>query len=104
MSVLTITKSNFNETVLKSDKPVLLDFWASWCMPCKMLSPVIDELAEEYPEVKFGKVNVDEQGELAAKYGIASIPTLLFFRGGEIVNKSVGYRAKEALAELISES
>ncbi len=101
---MELTKSNFEKEILAHDGLCIVDFWASWCMPCKMLSPVIDELAEEYPEVKIGKVNVDEQGELAAKYGIASIPTLLFFRGGEIVNKSVGYRAKEALAELISES
>ena len=101
---MELTKSNFEKEILSNDGLCIVDFWASWCMPCKMLSPVIDELAEEYPEVKFGKVNVDEQGELAAEYGIVSIPTLLFFRDGEIVNKSVGYRAKEDLAELISES
>ena len=101
---MELTKSNFEKEILAHDGLCIVVFRASWCMPCKMLSPVIDELAEEYPEVKFGKVNVDEQGELAVKYGIASIPTLLFFRNGEIVNKSVGYRAKEDLAELISES
>ena len=101
---MELTKNNFEKEILSHDGLCIVDFWASWCMPCKMLSPVIDELAEEYPEVKIGKVNVDEQGELAAKYGIASIPTLLFFRGGEIVKKNVGYRAQEELPEINPES
>ena len=101
---MELTKSNFEKEILSHEGLCIVDFWASWCMPCKMLAPVIDELAEEYLEVKFGKVNVDEQGELAAEYGIVSIPSLLFFRDGEIVNRSVCYRAKEDIAELISEA
>lgn len=101
---MEITKSNFKEEILKAKGLAVVDFWASWCMPCKMLSPIVDELAEEFPDVKFGKINVDEESALAAEYGIVSIPTLLFFRDGEVVNKSVGYRAKEDLAEIISGS
>lgn len=101
---MELTKSNFKNEILEAKGLCVVDFWASWCMPCKMLSPIVDELAEEFPDVKFGKINVDDEGELASEYGIVSIPTLLFFRDGEVVNKSVGYRAKEDLAEIISES
>ena len=89
MSVITITKENFESEVLNSDKPVLVDFWAVWCGPCQMLSPVVDQIAEENDAVKVGKVNVDEQPELAMKFGVMSIPTLISFRDGKVTNKSV---------------
>ncbi|MBQ2753468.1 MAG: thioredoxin [Firmicutes bacterium] len=90
MSVLNITLENFEQEVMKSDKPVLLDFWATWCGPCRMVSPVIDEIADERSDIKVGKINVDEQMELAAKYGVMSIPTLMVIKNGEVVNQSVG--------------
>ena len=90
MSVLNITLENFEQEVMKSDKPVLLDFWATWCGPCRMVSPVIDEIAEERSDIKVGKINVDEQMELAAKYGVMSIPTLMVIKNGEVSNQSVG--------------
>ena len=92
-----ITKENFEAEVLKEEKPVVLDFWASWCGPCMMLKPIFEELSTEMPDVKFCKLDVDEERELAIGYGIESIPTLLFFRGGKVVNKLVGYREKDAL-------
>ena len=101
MSVLTITKSNFEETVLKSDKPVLLDFWASWCGPCRMVSPIVDEIGAEVTGAKVGKVNVDEQPELAQAFGIASIPTLLVIRDGRTVNRAVGVRSKEEILQML---
>lgn len=101
MSVLTITKDNFQKEVLESEKTVLLDFWASWCGPCRMVSPVIEELAEEKPGVKVGKVNVDEQQELAAKFGVMSIPTLVVMKNGKIVNQSVGARPKAQIAAML---
>ena len=85
MAVITITKENFEAEVLKSAQPVLLDFWASWCGPCRMLSPIVDEVAEERTDVKVGKVNVDEQPDLAAEFGVMSIPTLLLFENGKLV-------------------
>ena len=100
MSVVTITKNNFEAEVLHSDKPVLLDFWASWCGPCRMLSPIVDQVAEERPDVKVGKVNVDEQPDLAAQFGVMSIPTLLVFKDGKLVNQSVGSRPKAGEALL----
>ena len=84
MAVITITKENFEAEVLKSAQPVLLDFWAAWCGPCRMLSPIVDEVAEERTDVKVGKVNVDEQPDLAAEFGVMSIPTLLLFENGKI--------------------
>ncbi len=101
MSEITLTNENFEQQVLKNDKTVLMDFWASWCAPCMMLSPVIAEIAAEHPEIAVGKVNVDEQPELSAEFGISSIPTLLVFRNGEIVNAAVGLRAKEQIVEML---
>ncbi|HIS25814.1 MAG TPA: thioredoxin [Candidatus Pullilachnospira intestinigallinarum] len=97
----TFTTANFNEEVLQSDIPVLVDFWASWCMPCKMLSPVIEELAEEADGYKVGKVNVDEEPELARQYNVMSIPTVLVFKGGQVVKQSVGVQPKEALEDMV---
>ena len=101
MAVVTITKENFEQEVLQSTKPVLLDFWASWCGPCRMLSPIVDEVAEERTDVKVGKVNVDEQPELAQAFGIASIPTLLVIRNGRTVNRAVGVRSKEEILQML---
>ncbi len=101
MSVQTITAENFDELVLKADKPVLVDFWAPWCGPCRMVSPLVDEIAEERADILVGKVNTDEQPELAARFGIMSIPTLLAFKDGEIVNKAVGARPKEDILALM---
>ena len=101
MSVLTITKSNFNETVLKSDKPVLLDFWASWCGPCRMQGPIIDQLAVEHSNIVFGKVNVDEEPDLASEYGITSIPTLIIFRDGQLINQVTGVTSKASLERML---
>jgi len=102
MAEITLTKANFEEEVLKSDKPVLVDFWASWCGPCKMLSPIIAELADEYEgKIVVGKVNVDEQPELAGEYKIMSIPTVIVIKNGQVTNTSVGYVPKEQLESLI---
>ncbi len=101
MSVQTITKENFEAEVLQSGKPVLVDFWAPWCGPCRMVSPIVDQVAEERPDIAVGKVNVDEQPELAARFGVMSIPTLLVFRDGQIANKAVGARPKEELLSLL---
>ncbi|MBQ8439661.1 MAG: thioredoxin [Clostridia bacterium] len=100
--VIVLNANNFEQEVLKSQKPVLVDFWASWCGPCRMLAPVIDEIAEENENVKVCKVNVDEQEELAARFGIMSIPTLLVFRNGELVNQTVGVQSKQALLDLLA--
>ena len=101
MAVLTITKDNFENEVLKSDVPVLVDFWASWCGPCRMMSPIVDEIAEEVTDCKVGKINVDEEGELAQQFGIMSIPTLLVFRDGKVANQSVGVRDKAFVIDMI---
>ena len=101
MAVVTITKENFEQEVLRSEKPVLLDFWASWCGPCRMLSPIVDEVAEERTDVKVGKVNVDEQPELAGEFGVMSIPALLVFKGGKLVNQAVGARPKASVLALL---
>ena len=101
MAVVTITKENFEQEVLQSTKPVLLDFWASWCGPCRMLSHVVDEVAEERTDVKVGKVNVDEQPELAGQFGVMSIPTLLVFEQGKLVRQAVGARPKAGVLDLL---
>ena len=97
MSALNINKNNFAEEVLNSEKPVLVDFWASWCGPCRMVIPVVEKIAEEYPEYKVVKVNVDEEQELAAQFGVMSIPTLMIVKNGEVVNKSVGAKNKQQI-------
>ena len=99
MKVLTITEENFEEEVLNSQKTVLLDFYADWCMPCKMQSPIIDKIAEEIENLKVGKVNVDENQNLAEKYGIMSIPTLLIIKNGKIANQFVGVTSKDKIIE-----
>ena len=101
MAVVTITTENFAQEVLQSEKPVLLDFWASWCGPCRMLSPIVDEVAEERTDVKVGKVNVDEQPELAGEFGVMSIPTLLVFEQGKLVRQAVGARPKASVLDLL---
>lgn len=101
MAVVTITKENFEQEVLQSAKPVLLDFWASWCGPCRMLSPIVDEVAEERTDVKVGKVNVDEQPELAGEFGVMSIPTLLVFEQGKLVRQAVGALPKAGVLDLL---
>ena len=101
MAVITITKENFAQEVLQSERPVLLDFWASWCGPCRMLSPIVDEVAEERGDVKVGKVNVDEQPELAGEFGVMSIPTLLVFEQGKLVRQAVGARPKASVLDLL---
>ena len=104
MAEITITKDNFEAEVLQADKPVLLDFWATWCGPCQMLAPVIKELAAEYDgRVKVGKVNVDEEDELAAAFQINSIPTVVLMKGGKAVNSSVGFCPKEKLIAMLDE-
>ena len=101
MAVVTITKENFEQEVLQSTKPVLLDFWASWCGPCRMLSPIVDEIAEERTDIKVGKVNVDEQQELAATFNVMSIPTLIVLDKGQVVNQSVGVRPKKQILTML---
>jgi thioredoxin 1 len=101
MSVITITKNNFAAQVLNSEKPVLLDFWASWCGPCRMLSPIVDKIANEKSSITVGKVNVDEQPELARQFGVMSIPTLIVFKNGKITQQSVGVRLKGAILKMI---
>ncbi|MCR5287445.1 MAG: thioredoxin [Saccharofermentans sp.] len=102
MAEIVLTVDNFKTEVLESDMPVLVDFWAPWCGPCKMLGPVISQIAEEYDgKVKVGKVNVDEEDELAAEYSVQSIPTVLLFKGGEVVEQSLGFKPKAFFEGLI---
>ena len=101
MAVITITKENYESEVVQSDKPVLLDFWATWCGPCRMVSPIVDEIAAERDDIKVGKINVDEQGELAQKFRIVSIPTLVVMKNGEIANKAVGAMPKADILNLL---
>ena len=101
MAEITINDWNFEAEVLKSEIPVLLDFWAAWCTPCKMLSPTIDALAEDHPEMKVGKVNVDEEKELAQQFGIMSIPALFVLRGGKVVKQTTGMKTKAEILEML---
>ena len=101
MSVITITKDNFEQEVLSSDKPVLLDFWASWCGPCRMVSPIVDEIAAERSDIKVCKINVDEQPELAARFGVMSIPTLVVMKNGKVINQAVGARPKAQILAML---
>ncbi len=101
MSVTVITKENFEAEVLKSDKPVLVDFWAGWCGPCRMLSPTVEEIAAENSDIKVGKINVDEQPELAQQFNVMSIPMLVAFKNGQAVNSSVGVQPKDAILSLV---
>lgn len=98
---ITINKSNFQDEVMNSDKPVLIDFWATWCPPCRMLAPIIEEIANEHSEIKVGKVNVDEESELAEQFDVENIPTVVLIKGGKIVGKSVGYRPKSDIEEML---
>ena len=101
MAEITITSANFEELVLKSDKPVLLDFWATWCGPCQMIAPTIHEISEERTDIVVGKVNVDEEMQLAMQFGISSIPTLLLFKDGKLVNQAVGLLPKASVLKFI---
>lgn len=104
MAVLTITKQNFEAEVLSSDKPVLVDFWAGWCGPCRMMSPVVDEIAETETAIKVGKINVDDEPELAARFAVQSIPTLIVFKGGRAVAQSLGAKPKNAVMDLLRQA
>ena len=99
--ITTITKDNFENEIVKADKPVLVDFWASWCGPCRMLSPTIDEIAEEHPEIKVCKINIDDEAELAIRHGVMSVPTLMIFKNGEIAQSAVGVRPKDEILDLL---
>lgn len=101
MSAINVNKKNFNQEVLNSDKPVLMDFWAPWCGPCRMVSPVVDEIASERGDIKVGKVNVDEQPELAAQFGVMSIPTLVVMKNGKLANKTVGAKPKAQILAML---
>lgn len=102
MAVVTVTETNFDQDVLKSDKPVLVDFWASWCGPCRMVSPIVDEIGNESDgRYRVGKVNVDEQPDLAARYNVMSIPTLMVFKNGELAKTSVGVRSKQDILSML---
>ena len=101
MSAIIIDQNNFHEEVLNSDKPVLLDFWAPWCGPCRMVLPLVEEIAAERADIKVGKVNVDEQPELAAQFGVMSIPTLVVLKDGQIVNQATGARPKSDILALL---
>ena len=101
MAELTITQANFQSEILESSKPALVDFWAPWCGPCKMLGPVISEIAEEHPEFKVGKVNVDDEPDLAQQFGVMSIPFLAVFKDGKLVTSSVGVQPKENILDML---
>ena len=103
MAEITVTKENFHQEVLSSEKPVLLDFWATWCGPCRMVAPILESIAQERDDVVIGKVDVDSQPELAATFGVASIPTLVVIRGGKVVASAVGYRPKADIEALLQE-
>ena len=101
MAVVNITNANFKEEVLESDRKVLVDFWAPWCGPCRMVSPIVDEIAEENSAVKVAKINIDEQPQLASQYGVMSIPTLMVFENGDIAGKAVGARNKAFILQML---
>lgn len=101
MAQIQVTKANFEERVLRSEKPVLLDFWALWCGPCKLIAPIVEEIAEQNDSIVLGKVNVDEEMDLAVRFGIASIPTLVVIKNGEAAGKLIGYRPKEDILKLL---
>ena len=101
MSAIQVNKDNFQEVVLNSDKPVLVDFWASWCGPCRMVAPILEEIANERSDVKVCKVNVDEEPELASRYNVMSIPTLMVVKEGQVVNQAVGARPKSQILSLL---
>ncbi len=101
MSVIAVTNETFEQEVLRSDVPVIVDFWASWCGPCRMLAPILDQVASERPDVKIAKINVDEQMELASRFGIVSIPTLIVFKDGQPVNKSMGVKPKADILAML---
>ena len=101
MSAMNINKNNFHEEVMKSEKPVLIDFWAPWCGPCRMVVPIIDEIAAEHPEYKVVKVNVDEEVELASQFRVVSIPTLVVMQNGQVVDQSVGARPKNQILAML---
>ena len=101
---VTITNDNFEDEVIKSTVPVLADFWADWCVPCKMIAPALEEISEEYKgKIKIGKINVDDEGDLAMKFNVVSIPTLLLFKNGEVVNKQVGAGSKDIIEGIFKE-
>lgn len=102
MSVIKINKNNFENEVMKSEKTVLLDFYADWCGPCRMVSPIVDEIADENPQLLVGKINVDQDPELAQKFGVASIPMLVVMKGGKIVNQSVGVSPKSRILSMLN--
>ena len=101
MSAININKNNFSKEVVNSEQKVLLDFWAPWCGPCRMVAPIVDEIAKERADIKVGKVNVDEQPELASQFGVMSIPTLVVMQGGKIVNQAVGVRPKDQILAML---
>ena len=101
MSAININKNNFQSEVLNSEKKVLLDFWAPWCGPCRMVVPIVEEIADERPDIKVGKINVDEEVELASRFGIMSIPTLVVMENGKIVNQAMGARPKDAILAML---
>ena len=101
MSAINITASNFEEEIIRSDKPVLLDFWAPWCGPCRMVGPIVEEIADERADIKVGKINVDEEQELARRFGVMSIPTLVVVKEGQVVHQSAGARPKAQILALL---
>ena len=101
MSVINITRNNFQNEIINSDKPVLLDFWAPWCGPCRMVGPILEEIARERSDIKIGKINVDEQPELASQFRVMSIPTLIVIKDGKIVNQSMGAKPKNAILAML---